>query len=93
MAKRQDIYQNDLLRLIEETASFNDFDHLKYWDDSEEKIKKAQEAVKKLRNQTKGYFDTIEELKKAEERREKTKEKIQKSIAYQQKLDELYWAS
>lgn len=52
-------------------------------------IKKAGIAVSKLRQQSKGYFDTIAELKKAEERRETTKEKLNNSIAYQQKLDEL----
>jgi hypothetical protein len=65
MAKRQDLYQTDLLKLIQETGNFNDFSHLKMWDDAETKINKAKTAVEKLRNNTKGYFDTIEELKKA----------------------------
>lgn len=89
MTKRQDIYQTDLLRLIQETGNLNDFSHLKYWDNAEEKIKKATAAVEKLRNETKGYFDTIEELKKAEQSREKNKIKIKDSISYQQRLDEL----
>lgn len=79
MVKHQDIYLNDLLKLIQETGNMNDFSHLKYWDDSEEKIRK----------QAKGYFETLEELKAAEQRREKNKERIQNSIAYQQKLDGL----
>ena len=90
MAKRQDIYQNDLLKLIQETGNFDDFSHLQYWDDSKKtKIKKAKEAVIKLRNQTKGYFDTIEELKKAEKARNDNQLKIKESISYQQRLEEL----
>jgi len=42
MAKRQDIYQNDLLELIQEASSFTNFDHLKKWDDYEIKVKKAK---------------------------------------------------
>lgn len=89
MVKRQDVYQNDLLKLIQEAGNINDFSHLEYWDDSETKIKKAKESVEKLRNEAQGYFDTLEELKAAEKRREKNKEKMQSSIAYQQKLDGL----
>ena len=89
MSKRQDMYQKDLLKLIQEVGNFNDFSHLKYWDDSETKIKKAKEAVAKLRNQTKGYFDTIEELKKAEQARTSNQAKIKESINYHQRLDEL----
>jgi len=89
MSKRQDMYQTDLLKLIQETGNFNDFSHLKIWDDAETKIKKAKTAVEKLRNNTKGYFDTIEELKKAEQARASNQAKIKESITYQQSLDEL----
>ena len=45
MAKRQDMYQTDLLKLIQETGNFNDFSHLKIWDDADKKILKAKTAV------------------------------------------------
>jgi len=90
MVKRQDLYQTDLLKLVQEVGNMNDFSHLEYWDkENKGLIKKAQVAVAKLRKQAKGYFDTIEELKKTEERRETIKEKLKNSISYQQKLDEL----
>ncbi|WP_158974285.1 hypothetical protein [Cellulophaga sp. L1A9] len=90
MVKRQDIYQNDLLKLVQEVGNMNDFSHLDYWDkENKGLIKNAKAAVAKLRQQAKGYFETIDELKKTEERRESTKEKLNDSIAYQQKLDEL----
>ncbi len=89
MSKREDIYQNDLLKLIQEAGNFEDFSHLKKWDDSESKIKKAKAAVEKLRNKTKGYFETIQELKNAENARAINQAKIKESITYQQKLDDL----
>lgn len=89
MTKRQDMYQTDLLKLVQEVGNINDFSHLEYWDDSKTKIKKAKASVTKLRNQAKGYFDTISELKKAEERREANQEKLKSNISYQHKLDGL----
>jgi hypothetical protein len=89
MAKRQDLYLNDLLKLVQEVGNFEDFSHLNHWEDSVTKIKKAKEAVLKLRNQAKGYFDKIEDLKKSEKAKATTKEKIKESIDYQQQLDKL----
>ncbi len=90
MVNRQDIYQTDLLKLVQEVGNMNDFSHLEYWQkDNKDLIKKAKIAVEKLRTQAKGHFETIEELKKAEQRRETNKEKLKESIGYQQKLDEL----
>jgi len=89
MVARQDIFQNDLLKLIQETGNFNDFSHLQYWDKTGSLTKRAKETVEKLRNQTKGYFDTIEELKKAEAKREVNISKIKMTIYFAEKLDEL----
>jgi hypothetical protein len=75
MVKKQDLYQTDLLKLVQEVGNMNDFSHLEYWEkENKGLIKKAQIAVAKLRKQAKGYFDTIEEFKKTEERRETIKE-------------------
>lgn len=89
MAAREDIYQNDLLRLIQETGNFSDFSHLKYWDKTGSITRRAKDAVEKLRNQTKGYFDTIEELKKAEENRARNVAKVKSTIYFSEKLGEL----
>ncbi len=89
MNARLDIYQKDLLMLIKETANLNDFSHLKMWDNSAEKIERAEKSVEKLRNQIVGYFDAIEELQKAEQSRLNNQAKITESLAYQQKLEEL----
>lgn len=89
MVERQDVFQNDLLKLIQETGNFNDFSHLEYWDKNGSIIKRAKETVEKLRNQTKGYFDTIEELKKTQEKREVNINKVKTTIYFSEKLEEL----
>src|SRR5258708_3328939 len=47
MAARQDLYLNDLLKLLQETSNINDFSHLKYWDEKGNLTKRAIEAVAK----------------------------------------------
>src|SRR5690606_14740062 len=89
MVARQDMYQNDLLRLLQETSNINDFSHLKYWDDKGDLTKRAKETVAKLRAQTKGYFDTLKELNEAAEKRLENIEKVKHTISFAEKLDEL----
>jgi hypothetical protein len=89
MVARPDIFQNDLLRLLQETSNFNDFSHLKYFDKDGNLLKRAKQTVEKLRNQTKGYFDAIEELKKAEAKRDENIQIIKSNVYFSQKLEEL----
>lgn len=89
MVARKDIYLTDLLKLLKETSNFNDFSHLKYWDESGELTKRAVEAVLKLRNQTTGYFDALEDLARGEENRLNNLEKLKKTIDFSKKLEEL----
>lgn len=69
MAARPDLYENDLLRLFNVVMHFDDFTHLKQWEDPETKIKKAKDAVEALRRHASGYFQLKEEREKAEERK------------------------
>ncbi|MEO6328251.1 MAG: restriction endonuclease [Ginsengibacter sp.] len=89
MAARQDMYQNDLLKLLQETSNIEDFSHLKYWDEKGDLTKRAKDAVAKLRAQTKGYFDTIQELNNAAEKRFENIEKVKQSVSFAERLDEL----
>lgn len=89
MAARPDLYKNDLLKLFQETSNFNDFSHLKYWDTKGDLTKRAKESVTKLRAQTKGYSDAIEELNKAAERRIENLEKVKQTISFSEKLETL----
>src|SRR5690606_15877162 len=89
MCARQDLYRNDLLALFEQVINFNDFSHLKRWDDAEKKIQRAKDAVGALRKQAKGYFDVAEEKKKTEQRKKVAQEKVKSTTALKTKLDEL----
>jgi len=89
MAAHQDMFQNDLLRLLQETSNITDFSHLKYWDEKGDLTKRAKDAVAKLRLQTKGYFATLQELNDAAEKRIENFEKVKQTVSFAEKLDEL----
>lgn len=92
MATRQDIYQKDLLVLLREVSNFDDFSHLTYWDKDKggQLTIRAKEVVLKLRNQTKGYFDAIDELKNSETNRTANREKIKSTVSFAEKLRDLH---
>jgi hypothetical protein len=69
MVARPDLYEKDLLRLFDVVMHFNDFTHLKQWDDAESKIQKAKDSVEALRKHAAGYFQLKEEKDQAEERK------------------------
>lgn len=69
MVDRPDLFEKDLFSLFDVTMHFDDFSHLKQWEDSEAKIKRAKDAVAALRNHASGYFQLKEEQEKVEARR------------------------
>lgn len=91
MVTRQDMYQDDLLHLLRETSNMSDFSHLEFWDKDGTKnlIPRAKQAVEKLRAQTKGYFDALQELKKTSEKRADTIQKVNQTVSFAEKLDSL----
>jgi len=89
LSRNQDIYQNDLLRLMTEVIKINDFSHLERLDDGKKKAQKAKESVKALETLLKGHSDLIEEQKKYEERRKHIHEKILKTTGVKEKLEKL----
>ena len=89
IAKHQETYQNDLLRLMSEVTKMTDFSHLKRLEKGEEKVKKAEESVEALRGLIKGHYDLIEEQKKLEERRKSAYEKILRNKGVREKLGEI----
>lgn len=89
MCARKDYFQNDLIALFEQVINFNDFSHLKRWEDADLKIQRAKDAVEALRGQAKGYFELAEEKKKSEERKKVVQQKVQNTTALKTKLDEL----
>lgn len=89
LAKYQDTYQNDLLKLMNEVCKINDFSHLERIEDGKEKAKIAKKSVEALRIQIKGHQDLVEEQKLQEERRQKAYEKTLQVTGVQEKLDEI----
>lgn len=89
LAKHQDIYRNDLLRLMTEVCKINDYSHLERLEDGKQKAKLAKQSVEALRKQVDGHINLVEELKKQEERRKETYEKTIKVKDVEQKLEEI----
>lgn len=89
LAKHQDTYRNDLLRLMTEISKINDYSHLERLDDGKKKAELAKQTIEALRKQTQGHINLVEELKKQEERRNATYEMTIKVKDVQQKLEEI----
>ena len=89
LAKNQDHFQADLLRLMTEVARIDDFSHLLRQEDGKLKAKKAQDAVRALRKYVGNPTDGDEEQKKAEARRRTAFEALVKTTAVQDELKKL----
>lgn len=87
MINRQDLYKTDLMNLITSVSDMNDFSHLKFWDEDGTKTKKAKEAVEKLRNLTKGYFQITKEQEDAKKRKIETEKQISKNKSLESELN------
>ncbi|NRS90910.1 hypothetical protein HNQ02_003861 [Flavobacterium sp. 7E] len=87
MINRQDLYKTDLMNLITSVSDMNDFSHLKFWDEDGTKTKKAEEAVEKLRNLTKGYFQITKEQEDAKKRKIETEKQINKNKSLESELN------
>ena len=89
MTDRLDIYNDDLLKLFYSVMRFNDFSHLKQWDDHETKIKKAKESVEALRTHAADYFTLKEEKNRAAERKKAFEKMQNEKLGFQRKISEL----
>jgi len=89
MINREDLYKNDLLKLFNAVMHFNDFSHLKYFEDPDSKIERAKTSVEALRKHAKGYFALKEEAERAEERKKAFESMMKEKLTFQQKIGEL----
>jgi len=89
LAKYQETYKNDLLRLMTEICRINDYSHLERLEDGKQKALLAKKSVEALRKQVEGHINLVDELKKQEERRKVTYENSLKIKDVEQKLDEI----
>lgn len=89
MVKRPDFYQDDLINLILAVTDFTDFSHLDFWDSDGTKKKKAIEAVKRLREHTKGYISQTQDQEAARKRKIEAEKRIVKSKSLSEELNTL----
>ena len=88
LARNEDVYQHQLLRLITEVARISDFSHLARLDDGESKVRKAEAAVNALRDQIGGLRDLLGEEERIERRRQQAHARLMQLTAVKEKLEE-----
>ena len=88
LAKHQDVYQRDLIRIMSAVCQVTDFSHLCKLEDGQSKATDAENAVKALRAQFAGHQHLEEEAKNAERRRRETHAKVMQVNAVQQQLED-----
>lgn len=89
LARNQDLYQNDLLRLMSEVIKIEDFSHLSRLEDGAEKVRKAKESVNALKILVKNHFDLVEKQGIAEEQRRAAYEKMLRNQGVRDRLKEI----
>jgi Restriction endonuclease len=89
LARQEDEFQADLLRLMTEVARINDFSHLEHLEGGTDKAQRARRSVAALRKLTVAHEAQYEDQKKLEERRQKAHQKLMRTSAVREKLEEL----
>lgn len=89
LARNENRYQDELLRLFTAVASINDFSHLEYLDDGKDKAMHAKKAVEALKKDTSGYQKIWDDKQQTAERRSAYAEKIEQVNYFQNQLSEL----
>jgi hypothetical protein len=89
MTNRPDLYEDDLLGLFLLVTDMDDFSHLTFWDEDGSKIKKAKEAVLRLRTHTKGYIQLTKEQEEAQKRKIETEKRISRTKSLSEELEAL----
>ena len=89
MAKRQDQFQTDLLRLMTEVSQVDDFSHLERLEGGKTKAATARAAVGALRKLAHAHGSIVDDLKKVEERRHKAHQQLLRNTAVRERLEKL----
>jgi len=89
LARREDLFQADLLRLMTEVARIDDFSHLTRLDDGKEKANKARASVQALRKYVGNPTASDEAAERAEVRRKTAFEALVRTTAVQERLQKL----
>lgn len=89
LARNEDIYQRQILKLMVDVANIQDFGHLARLDDGRSKAEQARAAVEALRDQISSLHTFLEEERNIEWRRQEAVERKARVDAVQQMLQEL----
>lgn len=89
LARHQETYQRDLLRLMTEVVSIKDFSHLQKLEDGKQKAESARKAVAALEKLTARHRDLEEDQRQAEERRNAKLQEVLRSQGVRDRLEEL----
>ena len=86
MVSRYDIYNQDLLELINAVCDFDNFSHLKFWDEDGSKTRKAKESVASLRKILGSHSSNVKEKEDAKNRKLKANERIKEIRSLEEDL-------
>ena len=89
LARNEDVYQRQLLKLMTDVASVSDFGHLARLEDGQDKVARAEIAVEALRQQISGLGAFLDEEREIELRRQKAHQLRVQTTAVQQALQDL----
>lgn len=89
MAKRQDQYQGELIRLMSEVSQIDDFSHLERLEGGKEKAAAARRAVRALRKHTAGHEALVDSQRKIEQRRQQAHARLLRRTAVREGLEQL----
>ncbi len=89
LARNEDVYQRDLVRLMDEVSRVDDFSHLERLEEGKQKAEAAKKSVVALRKQMAGFKEIRDEEKDAERRRQAAHQRLLRVNAVQVKLKEI----
>ncbi len=89
LARHEEVYQRDLIRLMDEVSKVDDFSHLERLDDGRRKADAAKKSVAALKKQIAGFRDIREEEQEVERRRQAAQQRLQRANEVQTKLQEI----
>jgi hypothetical protein len=89
LARNEEVYQRQLLRLMAEVARITDFTHLARLEDGAQKVATAKAAVQALQGQIRGLSDFMGEEREIERRRQETHERRMRTDAVRQAVEQL----
>lgn len=89
LAEHEDVYQRELLRLINEVSQVEDFSHLKRLEEGQKKARDARDAILALRKHSAGLKSFFEEKGAVEKRRKKVHDKLLQVDAVKRRLQDL----